>query len=102
MDERLDAEGGVVRPLDAESAARADAGPLMTTGIRAIAIAGLHGYLNPAHEERVGRDGATDRLHAGVGQLRRCPALAKLVGRGDTTVVDAYLSARSCAATSIR
>ncbi|WP_120500545.1 hydantoinase B/oxoprolinase family protein [Roseovarius sp. EL26] len=90
LDERLDADGAVVQPLD-EDAARAVLQAAYDKGIRAVAIAGLHAYLNPAHEERVAEIAA----EIGFTQItasHQVSRLAKLVGRGDTTVVDAYLS----------
>ena len=90
MHERLDAAGHVVTPLD-EAAARATLQEAYDAGIRAVAIAGLHAYLNPAHEEKV----ATLARELGFTQISTSAdtsKLAKLVGRGDTTVVDAYLS----------
>jgi 5-oxoprolinase (ATP-hydrolysing) len=90
MDERLDAEGAVITPLD-EEAARETLQAAHDAGIRAVAIAGLHAYLNPSHEERVaalaGEIGFTQISTSGA-----VSKLARLVGRGDTTVVDAYLS----------
>jgi len=88
--ERLDADGGVVAQLD-EAAARAALEAGYDKGIRAVAIAFLHGYLNPAHEARV----AEIAREVGFTQIsvsHEVSRLAKLVGRGDTTVVDAYLS----------
>jgi 5-oxoprolinase (ATP-hydrolysing) len=87
---RLDAEGHEVRPLDedAVSAALSDA---RAKGISAVAVALMHGHVNPDHEARVGRLA----LEAGFTQVslsHRVSRLAKLVPRGDTTVVDAYLS----------
>ncbi|SEO71247.1 5-oxoprolinase (ATP-hydrolysing) [Salinihabitans flavidus] len=90
MDERLDAGGDVVRPLD-ESALREQMQAAFDGGVRAIAIAGLHGYLNPAHEARAARI-ARDIGFTQVSVSHEVSRLAKLVGRGDTTVVDAYLS----------
>ncbi len=90
MDERLDAEGAVITPLD-EEAARETLQTAHDAGIRAVAIAGLHAYLNPTHEERV----AALARDIGFTQISTSGAvskLARLVGRGDTTVVDAYLS----------
>ena len=90
MDERLDAEGRVIRPLD-EAAARAALQAAHGRGIRAVAIAGLHAYLNPVHEARVAEIAA----EIGFTQITASHSvsrLARLVGRGDTTVVDAYLS----------
>ena len=90
LDERLDAGGNVVIPLD-EDAARRALQAAYGRGIRAVAIAGLHAYLNPAHEDRVAE------IARGIGFTQVSTSasvsrLAKLVGRGDTTVVDAYLS----------
>lgn len=90
MDERLDAEGGVVRPLD-EAALRVQMQAAFDDGIRAIAIAGLHGYLNPEHEDRAA-EMAREIGFTQVSVSSEVSRLAKLVGRGDTTVVDAYLS----------
>src|SRR5260370_16505127 len=52
VDERVNAQGGIDRPLDDASVARA-VRFLMGEGVEAIAICLLHSYLNPAHEERV-------------------------------------------------
>jgi len=88
--ERLDADGGVVTPLN-EDAARAALTAGYAKGIRAVAVAFLHGYLNPAHEVRVGEI-AREVGFTQVSVSHQVSRLAKLVGRGDTTVVDAYLS----------
>ncbi|MFD0859375.1 hydantoinase B/oxoprolinase family protein [Roseovarius aquimarinus] len=90
LDERLDAEGRVIRPLD-EDAARAALQDAHDAGIRAVAIAGLHAYLNPEHEARVAEI-ARETGFTQVSTSHEVSRLAKLVGRGDTTVVDAYLS----------
>ncbi|MCP4822067.1 MAG: 5-oxoprolinase, partial [Shimia sp.] len=90
MDERLDAEGGVVRPLD-EEPLRAQMQAAFEAGIRAIAIAGLHGYLNPVHEIRAA-EMAREIGFTQVSVSSEVSRLTKLVGRGYTTVVDAYLS----------
>lgn len=90
MDERLDAEGGVVRPLQ-EAALRDQMQAAFDDGLRAIAIAGLHGYLNPVHELRAAEI-AREIGFTQVSVSSEVSRLAKLVGRGDTTVVDAYLS----------
>src|SRR5437764_10207684 len=52
VDERVNAEGGVDKALDAASVEKA-AGFLRDEGVEAIAICLLHSYLNPAHEIRV-------------------------------------------------
>ncbi|MEM1101573.1 MAG: hydantoinase/oxoprolinase family protein, partial [Pseudomonadota bacterium] len=88
--ERLDAEGTVVRELD-EDAARTALKDAYDTGLRAVAIAFMHAHVNPAHEARVAELAA----QIGFTQISTSHAtsrLSKLVARGDTTVVDAYLS----------
>ena len=90
LDERLDAEGNVIRPLD-EDAARTALQSAYDNGIRAVAIAGLHAYLNPTHEARVAEI-AENIGYTQISVSHEVSRLAKLVGRGDTTVVDAYLS----------
>ncbi len=89
-DERLDAEGGVLRALD-EAALAEGLAKARAEGIEAVAIAFLHAHVNPAHEARA----AELAVAAGFTQVstsHEVSRLAKLVGRGDTTVVDAYLS----------
>ncbi|KRS17656.1 hydantoinase B/oxoprolinase family protein [Roseovarius indicus] len=90
LDERLDADGAVVRPLD-EDKARITLQGAHDRGIRAVAIAGLHAYLNPEHERRVA-DIAAEIGFTQITASHQVNRLAKLVGRGDTAVVDAYLS----------
>src|SRR5690606_9803846 len=88
--ERLDAEGTALVPLD-EVRLRADLQAAHAAGIRAVAIAFLHAWLNPAHEARA----AAIAAEVGFDQIsvsHTVSGLIKLVGRGDTTVVDAYLS----------
>ncbi len=90
VDERIGAHGEVIVPLDAASAeaalrkARAD-------GIGAVAIVLMHGYRYPQHEAELARIAR----NAGFGQVsvsHEVSPLMKFVSRGDTTVVDAYLS----------
>ncbi len=90
VDERLDAHGGVLQPLDADSV-RAGLLQAYNRGIRSVAVAFIHGYRNPAHERRV----AAIAGEIGFSQISLSSTvspLMKLVARGDTTVVDAYLS----------
>ncbi|HWH82250.1 MAG TPA: hydantoinase B/oxoprolinase family protein, partial [Burkholderiaceae bacterium] len=89
-DERLAADGSVVRPLD-EAALRSDLRDAFDAGLRSVAIVFLHGYREPAHELAAQRLA----LAAGFTQVsvsHQVSPLMKLIGRGDTTVVDAYLS----------
>jgi len=88
--ERVGARGEVVVPLD-EEAARRGLAAVAAEGIRAVAIVFMHGYRFPRHEARV----AEFAREAGIAQVsvsHRVSPLMKLVGRGDTTVLDAYLS----------
>jgi 5-oxoprolinase (ATP-hydrolysing) len=90
VDERVRADGTVERPLDLD-AARAALDAAKRDGIDAVAIVLMHGYRFPAHEQAL----AEAARAAGFGQVSASHAvspLIKLVGRGDTTVVDAYLS----------
>jgi 5-oxoprolinase (ATP-hydrolysing) len=88
--ERLDADGAAIRPLD-ESALRAALTAAHAQGIRAVAIAFLHAWLNPAHEARAAAI-AAELGFTQISASHQVSRLIKLVGRGDTTVVDAYLS----------
>ena len=88
--ERLDAHGHVLIPLD-ESAARDALRQAFDTGIRACAVVFMHGYRYPAHEQRIG-ELAREIGFTQVSLSHQVSPLMRLVGRGDTTVVDAYLS----------
>ncbi|MER7787349.1 hydantoinase B/oxoprolinase family protein [Streptomyces sp. NPDC097640] len=88
--ERVDAHGGVVRAPDLEATARA----LRTAyrdGFRSAAVVLLHGYRHAAHERAVGAV-ARELGFTQVSCSHEVSPLMKLVPRGDTTVVDAYLS----------
>ena len=88
--ERVTAQGEILTLLDEAQVAR-DLAAAKADGIRAIAIVLMHGYRYPAHEQRV----ATLARAAGFTQVsvsHEVSPLMKLVSRGDTTVVDAYLS----------
>jgi 5-oxoprolinase (ATP-hydrolysing) len=90
VQERIGARGEVHLALD-EALARADLEKSFKGGYRSIAIVLMHGYRYPKHEERV----AALAKEVGFTQIsvsHRVSPLMKLIGRGDTTVVDAYLS----------
>ncbi len=53
VDERLDAAGAVLRPLDEEAVAAA-AGVFAAAGVEAVAVCFLFSYLDPVHEQRAG------------------------------------------------
>ena len=89
-EERVTAEGEVLVPLDEDRLA-ADLAAAREAGIGSVAIVLMHGYRHTAHEARA----AALARAAGFGQVsvsHRASPLMKLVSRGDTTVVDAYLS----------
>ncbi len=90
VDERLDAKGQVLQPLAVE-AARTGLQNAYAEGIRAVAIALMHAYLNPLHEQQLA-DLAEEIGFTQISLSSRVSPLMKLVARGDTTVVDAYLS----------
>ncbi|NRA07303.1 MAG: hydantoinase B/oxoprolinase family protein [Myxococcales bacterium] len=89
-DERMDVEGSVVRSLDS-AALREDLQGAFARGFRAVAIVFLHAYRHPKHE-RIAARLAREVGFTQVSASHEVSPLQKLVGRGDTTVVDAYLS----------
>jgi 5-oxoprolinase (ATP-hydrolysing) len=90
IDERVMADGTVLASLD-EGAARAGMQSAFAAGIRAIAILLMHGYRHTAHERKLGAI-ARDIGFTQVSVSHEVSPLMKLVSRGDTTVVDAYVS----------
>jgi 5-oxoprolinase (ATP-hydrolysing) len=89
-DERVTAAGEMLRALDEAKLASALAG-LRARGIESVAVAFLHGYRHPAHERRA----AAMAREAGFAEViasHEASPLIRFVSRGDTTVVDAYLS----------
>jgi len=90
IDERLGADGEIVRPLD-ERHARAALEEVRASGIDALAIVLVHGWRFAAHERRLA-DLARQLGFAQISVSHEVAPLIKLVGRGDTTVIDAYLS----------
>lgn len=90
INERLDAKGEVlVAPV--ESQIREQLQTLKSAGCESLAICLLHAFANPKHEllvERIARElGFED-----VSTSSRLAPLIKIVSRGDTTVLDAYLN----------
>ncbi|BDI60855.1 hydantoinase B/oxoprolinase family protein [Qipengyuania nanhaisediminis] len=88
--ERVAADGEVLEPLD-ESDAREQLVMLRSQGIDALAIVLMHGWKHSAHEKRLEAI-AREVGFAQVSVSHEVAPLIKLVPRGDTTVVDAYLS----------
>ncbi len=90
VDERMGAHGEVVRPLD-EGAVWEELQRARAEGLRSVAIVFLHGYRYPAHEARVA-ELAREADFEQISVSHVVSPLMKVVSRGDTTVVDAYLS----------
>ncbi|MBA3835899.1 MAG: 5-oxoprolinase, partial [Sphingomonas sp.] len=90
IDERIGADGVVVRPLDEEQA-RVALAEVKASGIDSLAIVLVHGWKYTAHEEQLAQI-AREIGFSQVSVGHEVAPLIKLVGRGDTTVVDAYLS----------
>ena len=88
--ERVGARGEVVRPLD-ETVTRQRLTAAYNTGIRSVAIVLMHGYRHHQHELRVA-DIARDIGFRQISVSHKTIPLMKMISRGDTTVVDAYLS----------
>ncbi|MET9409377.1 hydantoinase B/oxoprolinase family protein [Streptomyces sp. NPDC002935] len=90
VDERIAADGTVLRAPDLDALA-AELQEAYDDGIRAVAVVCMHSHLHPAHEQAVGELAA----RVGFPQISlssEVSPLMKLVPRGDTAVVDAYLS----------
>ncbi|MDG2057088.1 MAG: hydantoinase B/oxoprolinase family protein, partial [Tateyamaria sp.] len=90
VDERLDADGNICTSLDM-TAARDALSRAYGNGYRSVAIALMHSYRFPDHEQRLG-DMAKQSGFTQISLSHEVSPLIKLVGRGDTAVVDAYLS----------
>ncbi|MBQ1090789.1 hydantoinase B/oxoprolinase family protein [Streptomyces sp. B93] len=90
IDERIAADGTVLRAPDLDALT----GPLRQAyddGIRAVAVVCMHSHLHPAHEHAVGELAARTGFPQ-ISLSSEVSPLMKLVPRGDTAVVDAYLS----------
>ena len=89
-DERIATDGEILKPL-AEDALRVSLQAVFDDGVRSIAIAFMHGYRHHKHEISAGaiakKIGFTQ-----ISISHQTSPMIKLVSRGDTTVVDAYLS----------
>ncbi|MEP7154539.1 MAG: hydantoinase B/oxoprolinase family protein [Betaproteobacteria bacterium] len=90
VDERIGACGEIVCALD-EDATRKLLQTAYAQGYRAIAIVFMHGYRYTQHERRVA-ELARESGFTQVSTSHQVSPMMKIVSRGDTTVVDAYLS----------
>lgn len=90
VDERVSASGEIITALD-ETAVKGALQHLYAKGFRSLAIVLMHGYRFTQHEAIISQLAQ----HIGFTQISTShlvSPLMKLVARGDTTVVDAYLS----------
>jgi 5-oxoprolinase (ATP-hydrolysing) len=90
IDERIAASGDILQPL-AEAQARTELIRLKTQGIESLAVCLMNAYANPAHElalERIARELDFEEISVS----HRVSPLMKIVPRGGTTVLDAYLN----------
>ena len=88
--ERVSAQGEVLQPLD-EAHLRERLWAAFDAGVRAVAVVFMHGYRYTAHEQAAARL-AREIGFTQVSASHEVSPMMKLVSRGDTTVVDAYLS----------
>jgi 5-oxoprolinase (ATP-hydrolysing) len=87
---RVAVDGAEIEQLD-EAAARAALAEAFAAGIRAVAVVLMHAWAHPAHELRLG-ELAREAGFTQVSLSHQASPLPRIVPRGDTTVVDAYLS----------
>ena len=90
VDERVRADGTVERALELDTV-RAELARAKQDGINAVAVVLMHAYRHSEHEQRVAAL-ARELGFEQVSASHEVSPLIKLVGRGDTTVVDSYLS----------
>ncbi len=90
VDERIGADGTVLRSLELEQTRKALEAAL-DAGIRSVAVLFVHGYRHTEHERAVA-DLAHEVGFSQVSTSHEVSPLMKFVSRGDTTVVDAYLT----------
>ncbi len=89
-DERLDAAGQVLQPLD-EPALLDGLRRVRKAGIESLAVCLLHAYVNDVHERRIA-ELAAEVGFENISLSSQVAPLIKLVARGETTVLDAYLT----------
>ena len=94
VDERIDFQGRVLRPLQ-DSEVREAARYLRGKGVEAIAVNLLFSHLNPAHEERVARILAEEYAEAHVALSSRVLPVVGEVPRWSTTLFSAYVAPRT-------
>ena len=90
VSERLDAKGKIIKSLN-ENEVRTALKKAKIDGINSVAIAFMHSYINPNHENIISEIAHEEKFDQ-ISVSHKVSPLIKLIGRGDTTVVDAYLS----------
>jgi 5-oxoprolinase (ATP-hydrolysing) len=90
IDERYDAHGNELNPVNIEQA-RNDLEEIYNSGIRSCAIVFMHSDRYPNHEQKIAQI-AQEIGFTQISVSHQVSPLMKLVSRGDTTVVDAYLT----------
>ncbi|MGL5803853.1 MAG: hydantoinase/oxoprolinase family protein, partial [Xenococcaceae cyanobacterium] len=90
VEERYDALGNELISVNVEKV-RQDLQSAYDAGIRSCAIALMHGYRYPKHEQKIASIAFSIQFTQ-ISVSNQVSPLIKLVSRGDTTVVDAYLS----------
>ena len=90
VEERISADGDVIFPLDTKET-RAALSRAYGQGYRSVAVALMHSYRFSVHEKQIG-DMARQTGFNQVSLSHEASPLIKLVSRGDTAVVDGYLS----------
>ncbi len=87
---RVSASGEELTPLDPDRLCR-DLQSAFDAGIRSAAVVLMHAWINPCHELQIKR--AAEAIgFTRISLSHQVSPLMKIVSRGDTTVVDAYLS----------
>jgi 5-oxoprolinase (ATP-hydrolysing) len=89
-DERVGAQGEVLQPLD-EALLKQELAAHCQKGLRSVAIVFMHGYRFTDHEKTASRIAAAVGFTQ-ISTSHETSPMMKFVSRGDTTVVDAYLS----------
>jgi len=90
IEERIDAQGNELIPLNLEKI-KTDLTQVYQSGIRSCAISFMHSYRYPYHEKQVAKI-AEEIGFTQISVSHQVSPLMKLISRGDTTVVDAYIS----------
>ncbi len=90
VDERMNATGEIIKPLELNTY-REKLEQYYQTGFQSVAIVFMHSYLNASHETAMAQL-AADIGFSQISVSHQVSPLPKIITRGDTTVVDAYLS----------